>query len=223
MIYDDRFLKSTVLEPLTYEEMIEYLKRVKFDKKAREKLILHNIRLVLNRAHKFSNIYSDESDLISIGLVGLIKSIDTFDINRNIKFSTYSVKCIDNEILMYIRKKSRNINNIDYNFATHIDSSLEKVEKADTFIDNECNIELDIETKEVYLILRNKIKNLSERDKKVILLYYGFIDNKCYTQKQIGEILSISRPSVSRIITKTLKELRIELENEEIIEIKNKK
>ena len=221
MNYNDLFIEQKLTNPLSKEETYYYFEKYKSkDMKAREIIINHNIKLVLYRVTKrFINFPYDKKELIQIGLVGLIKAVDTFDISKSIQFSSYASKCIDNEILMFVRKGNKYINDesLDRTIETGIEGNSVKI--GDNIKDETCNIEINYEEKEEQLIIDKIIMSLPERDKEIIMLHFGFIDNKIFTQKEIATKLNISQPQVSRLLSKILERISIELTKEEIIPI----
>ena len=205
---------------LTKEETMNLLKEIrKGSIEAREKLAINNIGLVKFLVYKrFYNTKYDKEDLISIGIIGLINAIDTFDISKGFEFSTYVSRCITNEILMFIRKNEKNSNNC----------SLDEVE---LILKNDNDITYNYEQNEIYRIINTLVDKLDGKDKIIIKLYFGF-DNNSYTQEEIATKLKVSQAYVSRLLNKALRYLKYQLEKLEIIEtnsfvnkkkIKNKK
>ena len=205
---------------LTKEETMNLLKEIrKGSIEAREKLAINNIGLVKFLVYKrFYNTKYDKEDLMSIGIIGLINAIDTFDISKGFEFSTYVSRCITNEILMFIRKNEKNSNNC----------SLDEVE---LILKNDNDITHNYEQNEIYRIIDTLVDKLDGKDKIIIKLYFGF-DNNSYTQEEIATKLKVSQAYVSRLLNKALRYLKYQLEKLEIIEtnsfvnkkkIKNKK
>lgn len=224
MNYNNFFVDYELPAPLSESELYECFKKYKSgDKMVRNFIILHNIKLVISRViKKFSNVPCDKKELVSIGLVGLIKSVDTFDISRNIKFSTYASKCVDNEILMFIRKQKKylNMDSIYETIMTSEDGKQKNLE--DVLPDENANFLDYYDKKESYEIIRNVIEDLKERDKCIIKLYFGFIDNKLYKQEEIANKLGISQAYVSRVLARVLKIIKLKLEREGVIETSSK-
>ncbi|MCM1370550.1 MAG: sigma-70 family RNA polymerase sigma factor [Clostridium sp.] len=201
---------------LSKEELNSLFEKFKQDGdfKAREKIIKHNIRLVLkivsNLIFKNPSLTNEKDDLESIGLIGLIKSVDTFDIEKNILFSSYASKCITNELFMSFRKYNKYINGISINEFINEEENItiEDVleDKSEEFI---FNIENKEEIKEMFTIL----DKLKDRDKEIMKLYFGLDNRKQLNHREIGKKLNISRSYVSRIISKNLKLMKDELEN----------
>lgn len=217
---DDLFIDSKLLRPLKTEEIHDYFEKMKKgDMTAREKIINHNIRLVINEViKKFSNSPYDLKELVSIGLIGLIKSVDTFDTTKGVQFSTYSTRCIDNEILMFLRmgKNSALDKSLDTPISIDKDGSETRLE--DILEDATADFVSAYENEITYNGVRKIVYNLSERDREIILLYFGFIDEHLYTQREIADKLKISRPHVSRLIAKILKKIGIQLQRSGLIE-----
>lgn len=171
-------------EPLSREEEQEYVKRsMNGDEMARSKLIEHNLRLVVFLAKKYENTGVDLEDLVSIGSVGLIKGVNTYKLDKNIKLATYASRCIDNEILMFLRKNKRRKGEISFEDNLSFDSDgnelhLEDVLGTDSDIVTR-GLEKEIEKK----ILYEEIEKLSSRDKKIMILRYGLFGHEEMTQK----------------------------------------
>lgn len=207
---DELFINAGSLPgPLREEETKYLLLQVKKgDKDAEEKLVKHNIRFVLKIVvNNFENIRYDKKELVSIANIGLLNAIRTFDVNRNVKFATYSYKCITNELLMFIRKLKFEMNLIDFQglFLEESDDDLIKFENIVGYTDknfNNCiNSELAYAIKDFFNIL-------SERDKCIMVLYFGFGSDSSLSQGKIAEYLNINRSYVCRIISKHIKGLR---------------
>ncbi|MBE6642163.1 MAG: sigma-70 family RNA polymerase sigma factor [Ruminococcaceae bacterium] len=186
--------------PLSPDEEKEYFKRARAgDALAREKLIEHNLRLVAHIVKKYYTANKNQEDLISVGTIGLIKAIDSYDIENGTKFATYAGKCLQNEILMYFRAQKRNANEVSINETIDIDKDgnpltyIDIIACEDTIADD-----IDIKTKSAKAL---KIINseLSEREKEIIVMRYGIGHEKAITQREIAGKLGISRSYVSRI------------------------
>ncbi len=209
---------------LSDEEFCDLLQQAQNgDNEARNKIIEHNTRLVLYEVtNKFKTVDYEKKELVSIGILGLFKAVDTFDISKNIRFSSYASRCIDNEIIMFLRKldKDKKIESLDKVIFQNRDGSKIKLEDylsdgkdfAGDYIDNN-------ETSNLYQVLRELINELPDKSKKIIKLHFGFYNNRTYNQKEIAEMLNISQSYVSRIIIKTVKELREKLRDKDIIEL----
>lgn len=209
MDYNDLFIDSHLPEPLTKNQVYDYLERYQFgDESAKDEIIKHNIRLVINQVIKrFGTTPYEKKELVSIGLVGLIKSVNTFNISKNVEFATYATRCIDNEILMFMRKGKKYINDgsLEQPIGTDTDGKDLKIE--DILSDDSSDFVSDYEDKETYKIVRKIVDELPDRERKIVMLHFGFIDDKIYTQKEIANKLNISQAYVSRLITKIVKKV----------------
>ena len=203
-------------KPLKQDEEEKYLKLYcdKKDEKAKEKLILQNLRLVANIAKKYTNKKYDKDDLISIGTVGLIKGINTFRNENNNKLSTYISRCIENEILMYLRKNKKTLEEVSLNDISGIDKDGNEMELIDT-IKDECESIFDmISKKENYKKIKDKFnKVLKEDEAYIVKARYGIFGVKKITQEEIAKRLNISRSYVSRLEKIALLKLKKVLEN----------
>ncbi len=196
-------------KPLNAKEENELL--IKFangDKGAREKLIEHNLRLVAHIVKKYYANYSEQDDLISIGTIGLIKGINSFNQNKGTKLATYCARCIENEILMYFRNNKKTSQEISFSEPIDTDSEGNPLTLMDIIAIDDTIID-DIDTKNKIIKLIELIEKISnERDKTIIIKRYGLNGTKPMTQKEIAKELKISRSYVSRIEKKVLEELR---------------
>ncbi len=195
--------------PLSKDEELKYLVRAKAgDEEARNILIEHNLRLVVFLAKKYENTTYDIEDLVSIGSIGLIKGINTYKIDKNIKLATYASRCISNEILMFLRKNKRKKAEVSLEDALNYDSEgnelhLEDILGTDAdLVPNEYEKQVDKE------ILSKEIKDLPDRDKEIMILRYGLNNTKEYTQKEVAEMLGISQSYISRIEKKVIRKLK---------------
>lgn len=205
------FVGSTDIlpEPLTKEEEMKYVeKSMNNDAKARNKLIEHNLRLVVFLAKKYDNTGTDLEDLVSIGTIGLIKAVNTYRLDKNIKLATYASRCIDNEILMHLRKIKRKKTEVSFEDSLSYDSDGNELHLEDVL-----GTEKDIVTKGLddeldKSILLEEIEKLSPRDKEIIELRYGLNGKKEMTQKDVASLLGISQSYISRIEKKVIKKLK---------------
>lgn len=196
-------------EPLTKEEENYYVKlKDEGDNKAKEKLIEHNLRLVVFLAKKYENTGIDLEDLVSIGNIGLIKGINTFSSNKNIKLATYASRCIDNEILMYLRKNKKTKNEVSIDQALSLDGEGNELHLEDIIGTEKDLISNNIEEKDDKKIIIKEILDLKPRDKEIMLLRYGLLGYDEYTQKEVAEKLGISQSYISRIEKKVIKKIR---------------
>ena len=195
-------------EPLSEEDEKRYIYlMVNGDKEARGELIEHNLRLVAHIVKKYESFNESTDDLISIGTIGLIKGIDTFNIEKPVKLITYCAKCIENEILMYIRQNKKNMNNLSLEDNIGYDKdgnliTLSEVLKSD-YVDSSEVIDL----KDNVELVRTYIDVLTKREKEIIIRRYGLLDRDEETQREIAKDLKISRSYVSRIEKRALVKL----------------
>ena len=207
-------------KPLSGKEEKQYLTALRGNdreaaKQARDKLIEHNLRLVVHVMKKYYAASVDQSDLISIGTIGLIKAIDTFDPEKGIRLSSYAARCVENEILMYFRSIRKNAAGISMNEPIDTDKDGNALTLQDT-IASESNIAEDLE-KKIKLEQAAKViqTELPEREKQILLLRYGLIPGtKPLAQREVAKQIGISRSYVSRIEKKALQYLRKRLETE---------
>ena len=178
------------------------------DEKARAKLIEHNLRLVVFLAKKYENTGIDLEDLVSIGSVGLIKGVNTYKLDKNIKLATYASRCIDNEILMFLRKNKKRRSEISFEDSLSYDAEGNELHLEDILgTDDDIvikGIEKEFEKKTLY----KEINNLKERDKKIMILRYGLYGKDEMTQKDVANLLGISQSYISRIEKKVIKKLQ---------------
>lgn len=207
---------SAFPKPLTPKEEEIYLKKMKNgDKEAKNKLVEHNLRLVAHIIKKYYANTNDQDDLVSIGTVGLIKAINTFNPNKNIKLSSYASRCIENEILMYFRSVKKRSQDISLNEAIDSDKDGNPLTLMD-IMSCEDNIIDELDTKIKSIQVKSFInKELTERERTIIILRYGLNDDKPLTQREVAKMLNISRSYVSRIETKALKKLKRCFDNNE--------
>lgn len=196
-------------EPLSKEEEVEYVKRsMDGDEFARAKLIEHNLRLVVFLSKKYENTGIDLEDLVSIGSVGLIKGVNTYKLDKNIKLATYASRCIDNEILMFLRKNKKRRGEISFEDSLSYDSEgnelhLEDILGTDDDIVTK-GLEKEFEKKTLY----SEINKLNDRDKKIMILRYGLYGKDEMTQKDVATLLGISQSYISRIEKKVIRKLQ---------------
>lgn len=196
-------------EPLSKEEEDYYVKlKEEGDLKAKEKLIEHNLRLVVFLAKKYENTNVDLEDLVSIGSIGLIKGINTFSSNKNIKLATYASRCIDNEILMYLRKNKKIKSEISIDQALTLDGEGNELHLEDIIGTDKDVITREIEEENDRQIMIKEILSLKPRDREIMILRYGLLGTNEYTQKEVAEKLGISQSYISRIEKKVIKKLK---------------
>ena len=195
------------------EEKELELKLIEGDKKAKEEFINKNLRLVVSIVKKYINKGLPIEDLIEEGNIGLIKAVNTFDVSRNIKFSTYATVCINNEILMFLRKIPKKEVSIDNN----INTDYYNVVNAKDILISDVDLFEDYTKKETYLILRNMIEELPYNDREIIKLFFGFYNDNRYNQTEIAKKLNVTQSYISRRLTKILKKLKSQLNFNELI------
>ena len=210
------FVGSTDIlpEPLSKEEEIKYVElSMNNDSKARNKLIEHNLRLVVFLAKKYDNTSTDLEDLVSIGTIGLIKAVNTYRLDKNIKLATYASRCIDNEILMYLRKTKRKRTEVSFEDSLSYDADGNELHLEDVL-----GTDADIVTKGLddeidKNMMLEEIEKLNPRDKEIIELRYGLNGKKEMTQKDVANLLGISQSYISRIEKKVIKKLKSIIRN----------
>ena len=195
-------------QPLSEKEEKKYLVEMKQgDKRARSKLIEHNLRLVAHIVKKYYSSTNDQDDLVSIGTIGLIKAIDSFDLSKGIRLSSYASRCIENEVLMFFRNSKKSAQDVSMNEPIDTDKDGNALVLMDVMSVEDCIIdELDTKIKSEKL-LSYMDEVLSDREKRVILLRYGLDGNQQLAQREVAKILGISRSYVSRIEKKALSTL----------------
>ena len=195
-------------QPLSEKEEKKYLVEMKQgDKRARSKLIEHNLRLVAHIVKKYYSSTNDQDDLVSIGTIGLIKAIDSFDLSKGIRLSSYAARCIENEVLMFFRNSKKSAQDVSMNEPIDTDKDGNALVLMDVMSIEDCIIdELDTKIKSEKL-LSYMDEVLSDREKRVILLRYGLDGNQQIAQREVAKILGISRSYVSRIEKKALSTL----------------
>jgi len=201
-------------KPLSEEKEKEYLLKSKNgDIKARNILVEHNLRLVAHIIKKYYAVNVDQDDLVSIGTIGLIKAINTFDMDKNIKLSSYASRCIENEILMHFRNLKKSSQNVSLEDAVDIDKDGNTLKLMDLLsIDDDFADNLD---KKLNLQKINKYltETLTKRELQIINLRYGLNGSKPLTQREVSSIMNISRSYVSRIEKKALEKLKERYDN----------
>ena len=196
-------------EPLTNEEEKIYLEQMKNgNDEARNVLIERNLRLVAHVVKKYSNTKVDQDDLISIGTIGLIKGINTFNVDKGSKLSTYVSRCIDNEILMYLRKNKKTKTEVSIDASLSYDSEGNELHLEDVLGTEDDIVTKSIEDEDDKKIMIEEIKRLNKRDRDILILRYGLFGVEEKTQKEVADMLGISQSYISRIEKKVIKRLK---------------
>ena len=196
-------------EPLSREKEDFYLALMEDgDLKAKDILIEHNVRLVVFLAKKYENTNVDLEDLVSIGTIGLIKGINTFSRSKNIKLATYASRCIDNEILMYLRKTKKLKTEVSIEASLSYDSEGNELHLEDVIGTDKDIVTKGIEEENDKKAMINEVMRLNPRDRDIIILRYGLLGKKELTQKEVAEKLGISQSYISRIEKKVIKRLK---------------
>ncbi|MDD6264364.1 MAG: RNA polymerase sporulation sigma factor SigK [bacterium] len=197
-------------EPLS-KEMEDYYINLKDDGdlKAKDILIEHNLRLVVFLAKKYENTGVDLEDLVSIGTIGLIKGINTFSKEKNIKLATYASRCIDNEILMYLRKNKRIKSEVSIDASLSFDVDGNELHLEDVLGTDSDIVTKGIEEETERNLMINEVMRLRPRDRDIMILRYGLLGHEELTQKEVAEKLGISQSYISRIEKKVIKRLKM--------------
>ena len=197
-------------EPLS-KEMEDYYVNLKDDGdlKAKDILIEHNLRLVVFLAKKYENTGVDLEDLVSIGTIGLIKGINTFSKDKNIKLATYASRCIDNEILMYLRKNKRIKSEVSIDASLSFDGDGNELHLEDVLGTDPDIVTKGIEEETERNLMINEVMGLRPRDRDIMILRYGLLGHDELTQKEVAEKLGISQSYISRIEKKVIKRLKM--------------
>jgi len=200
---------SSFPKPLKPKEEQEYInKKLQGDKQARAILIERNLRLVSHIVKKYYSKTNDADDLISIGTIGLIKGIDSFDNSKGTRLATYASRCIENEILMYFRSLKKQGNDVMLSDAIETDKDGNPL-TIEEIISDESDLAEDLEKKTYWQKTAEYIKNMEdEREKEIIILRYGLNNKKPLTQREVAQRLNISRSYVSRIEKKILNDIK---------------
>lgn len=205
---------KTFQKPLSKEEESQCVKALQDTdagkrKEAKQLLIERNLRLVAHIARKYMSSEDDLDDMISIGCIGLIKAVDTFDPQKNIRISSYASRCIDNELLMFLRTKKKTSREVSLFEPIGTDREGNEINLLDVMVQEQNDVVEDMERRRLLASLGELLKTeLNDRELEVIALRYGLLDGNEMTQKEIGEKLNISRSYVSRIEKRSLAKLR---------------
>ncbi len=196
-------------EPLSKEEEEAYLvMALDGDIHARDKLIEHNLRLVVFLAKKYENTKVDLEDLVSIGTIGLIKGINTFKKDKNIKLATYASRCIDNEILMYLRKIKKSKTEVSIDASLSLDAEGNELHLEDILGTDSDIVTRGLENETDKKMMLDEVMRLNPRDRDIIILRYGLMGHNELTQKEVADLLGISQSYISRIEKKVIRRLK---------------
>ena len=208
---DVLFVGSTDIlpPPLSKEEEEDLVRKSNMGSiDARNKLIEHNLRLVVFLSKKYDNTMYDLEELVSIGTIGLIKAIKTYKLDKNIKLATYASRCIDNEILMFLRKNKKRLSEVSFEDSINFDSEGNELHIEDVFGTEDDLLEKTIVNKDNKVLLEEYVNNLSNRDRDIIVRRYGLFGKKELTQKELADKMDISQSYISRIEKKIIKKLK---------------
>ena len=216
LFYEDVFYVNgpeNLPPPLSKQEETEIMRRIEQgDESAREPLIVHNLRLVVYIAKKFENSGVGVEDLVSIGTIGLIKAVNTFCPSRNIKLATYASRCIENEILMYLRKINGIKSEVSIDEPLNTDWDGNELLLSDVLGSDPDIVNRDIELEDEKNLLTATLEKLNGREKVIMKMRFGIGGEKEHTQKEVADILGISQSYISRLEKKIILRLKKELE-----------
>lgn len=199
--------------PLTKDEENRILCEIDEDNfEHRELLVIHNLRLVVYIARKFENTGVGIEDLVSIGTIGLIKAVNTFRPSKKIKLATYASRCIENEILMYLRKTAKNKNELSFDEPLNVDWDGNELLLSDVLGSDSDSVNRNIEYQDEKKQLLRCVENLSDREKQIMTMRFGLFGSKEYTQKQVADMLGISQSYISRLEKRIVEKLKREIE-----------
>lgn len=199
--------------PLTKQEEEDILREIDEENfEHRELLVIHNLRLVVYIARKFENTGVGIEDLVSIGTIGLIKAVNTFRPSKKIKLATYASRCIENEILMYLRKTAKNKNELSFDEPLNVDWDGNELLLSDVLGSDSDSVNRNIEYQDEKRQLLRCVKNLSERERQIMTMRFGLFGSKEYTQKQVADMLGISQSYISRLEKRIVEKLKREIE-----------
>ena len=208
------FGPTTLPPPLSKEQESEAMDRLKSgDESVRQELIVHNLRLVVYIARKFDVAGAGIEDIISIGTIGLIKAVKTFSPEKNIKLATYASRCIENEILMYIRKTSQIKGELSLDEPLNTDWDGNELLLSDVLGSDPDTVGINVEKDDECKMLKAVLEKLPSRDKKIMYMRFGLDGQEEHTQKQVADMLDISQSYISRLEKKIILALKKELQN----------
>lgn len=204
---------QTLPAPLSKKQESEILEQLENgNTQNRDKLVVHNLRLVVYIARKFENTGIGIEDLVSIGTVGLIKAVNTFCPSKKIKLATYASRCIENEILMYLRKTANKKNEVSIEEPLNVDWDGNELLLSDVLGSDSDTVGRNLEMQDERNQLLEVVKKLDERERTIMTMRFGLFGSKEYTQKQVADMLGISQSYISRLEKRIIERLRKELE-----------
>lgn len=208
------FGSSTLPPPLSKEEEASLMEKLKDgDERVREELITHNLRLVVYIARKFDVAGAGIEDLISIGTIGLIKAVKTYSPEKNIKLATYASRCIENEILMFIRKNSQLKGELSLDEPLNTDWDGNELLLSDVLGSDPDMVGMNVERDDECRMLRIVLDKLPKRDREIMYMRFGLDGQREHTQKQVADSMNISQSYISRLEKKIISMLKKELQN----------
>ncbi len=204
---------ETLPAPLSHKEEEKVIERIKNgEESAREILVTHNLRLVVYIAKKFESSNVCVEDLVSIGTIGLMKAVNTFCPEKNIKLATYASRCIENEILMFLRKSSQLRGEVSIDEPLNVDWDGNELLLSDILGSDQDIVNKDIEKESECKVVRGVVSSLGEREKNIMELRFGLAGKKEHTQKEVADFLGISQSYISRLEKRIMLKLKRELE-----------
>ncbi len=199
--------------PLTKEEEEEILSEIEEENfERRELLVIHNLRLVVYIARKFENTGVGIEDLVSIGTIGLIKAVNTFRPSKRIKLATYASRCIENEILMYLRKTASRKNEMSIDEPLNVDWDGNELLLSDVLGSDSDSVNRNIEQQDEKRRILGLVEKLSDRERQIMTMRFGLFGSKEYTQKQVADMMGISQSYISRLEKRIVQKLKKEIE-----------
>jgi RNA polymerase sporulation-specific sigma factor len=194
------------------EELFAQIEARENESKARKTLISHNLRLVVYIAKKFESTGINLEDLVSIGTVGLIKAVNTFRPAKNIKLATYASRCIENEILMFLRKSSQHKGEVSFDEPLNIDWDGNELLLSDILGTDDDTVSVNLENQAEKSVLIAAVEKLPERERNIMVMRFGLADGKEKTQKEVADLIGISQSYISRLEKRIIKKLRRDME-----------
>ncbi len=199
--------------PLTKQQEEEILSEIEEENfERREMLVIHNLRLVVYIARKFENTGIGIEDLVSIGTIGLIKAVNTFRPSKKIKLATYASRCIENEILMYLRKTASRKNEMSFDEPLNVDWDGNELLLSDVLGSDSDSVNRNIEYQDEKRRILSLVKQLSDRERHIMTMRFGLFGSKEYTQKQVADMMGISQSYISRLEKRIVQKLKREIE-----------